>query len=90
MSVTEQPISGNGSNRMAERNGGNCRTATEERIRNGYVRMETRHYLLTATDRSSFRDGQFCECIVSSAALMQKYEIGLYLLTAARALIVVL
>ena len=28
--------------------------------------------------------------IVSSAALMQKYEIGLYLLTASRALIVVL
>ena len=28
--------------------------------------------------------------VVSSAALMQKYEIGLYLLTAARALIVVL
>ena len=28
--------------------------------------------------------------VVNSAALMQKYEIGLYLLTAARALIVVL
>jgi len=28
--------------------------------------------------------------VVSSAVLMQKYEIGLYLLTAARALIVVL
>jgi len=28
--------------------------------------------------------------VVSSAALIQKYEIGLYLLTAARALIVVL
>ena len=28
--------------------------------------------------------------VISSASLMQKYEIGLYLLTAARALIVVL
>jgi len=34
MSVNEQPISGNG------------RTATEERIRNGYVRMETRQRII--------------------------------------------
>jgi len=27
--VTEQPISGNGSNRTAERNGGNGRTASD-------------------------------------------------------------
>ena len=37
--------------------------------------------------RSVLEMGSFVS-VVSSAALMQKYEIGLYLLTAARALII--
>ena len=39
--------------------------------------------------RSVLEMGSFVS-VVSSAAIMQKYELGLYLLTAARALIVVL